>query len=261
MRHGSLFSGIGGFDLAAQWMDWENVFHCEIDPFCQRILRYYWPQAKTFTDIKTSTFTEYAGKIDILTGGFPCQPYSQSGKRLGKADERHLWPEMLRSIQEISPRWIVGENVRGIINWNRGVVFNEVQTDLEAAGYEVLPFLLPAYSVNADHERYRIFFVAHSKSRGFQKEQFEHGISSTPKDKRFPFRVSSNPWGGGDLRSRYPLRNGVPGELDVDAVFEGVKRNKRSNAVTRWRNESIRGGGQCSCSAPCDANFQGYKSL
>lgn len=161
MRHASLFSGIGGFDLAAQNVGWENVLHCEINPFCQRILQYYWPNAKTFTDIKHADFSEYRGTIDVLSGGFPCQPYSLAGKRLGKEDDRHLWPEMCRAIQEIQPSWVVGENVRGLISWDGGLVFHEVQSDLEAEGYEVLPLLLPAAAVGAPHERYRIWFVAY----------------------------------------------------------------------------------------------------
>ena len=162
MTHGSLFSGIGGFDLAAEWMGWENKFHCEWNTFGQKVLHHYWPQAEQFTDIKKSNFTKYANRIDILTGGFPCQPYSSAGKRLGKEDDRHLWPEMLRAIREIQPRWVVGENVRGLTNWNGGVVFDEVQADLEAEGYEITPFLLPACAVNAPHRRDRIWFVAHS---------------------------------------------------------------------------------------------------
>jgi DNA (cytosine-5)-methyltransferase 1 len=166
MTHGSLFSGIGGFDLASEWMGWDNKFHCEWNEFGQKVLHHYWPNAELFTDITKSNFTKYANKIDILTGGFPCQPYSSAGKRLGKEDARHLWPEMLRAIREIQPRWVVGENVRGLTNWNGGLVFDEVQSDLEAQGYEVLPFLLPACAVNAPHRRDRIWFVAHSKNNG-----------------------------------------------------------------------------------------------
>jgi DNA (cytosine-5)-methyltransferase 1 len=164
MRHGSLFSGIGGFDLASEWMGWENVFHCEWNPFGQKVLNYYWPNAITYHDITKTDFTIHRGRIDIITGGFPCQPYSSAGKRLGKEDERHLWPEMLRAIREIQPTWIVGENVRGLTNWNGGLVFDEVQSDLEAQGYEVTPFLLPAASVNAPHRRERIWFIAYNAS-------------------------------------------------------------------------------------------------
>ena len=141
-------------------MGWENLFHCEWNEFGQRVLNHYWPNAELFNDITKSDFKKYANRIDVLSGGFPCQPYSTAGKRLGKEDERHLWPEMLRAIQEIAPRWVVGENVRGLTNWNGGLVFNEVCSDLEACGYEVQSFILPAVAVNAPHRRDRIWFVA-----------------------------------------------------------------------------------------------------
>jgi DNA (cytosine-5)-methyltransferase 1 len=166
MTHGSLFSGIGGFDLAAEWMGWENKFHCEWNPFGQKVLKHYWPDAELFTDITKSNFTKYAGTIDIISGGFPCQPYSAAGKRKGKEDERHLWPYMLDTIKSVRPRWVVGENVLGLVNWSNGLVFHEVQADLEAAGYEVWPYVLAAASVGAPHRRDRIWFVAYSKSAG-----------------------------------------------------------------------------------------------
>ena len=164
MNHGSLFSGIGGFDLAAEWMGWENIFHCEWNPFGQKVLKHYWPNAISYNDITKTDFSIHRGEIDILTGGFPCQPYSSAGKRLGKEDERHLWPSMLRAIREIQPRWIVGENVLGLVNWNGGMVFEEVQADLEAEGYEVQPYVLPAAAVGAPHRRDRVWFVAYSTS-------------------------------------------------------------------------------------------------
>jgi DNA (cytosine-5)-methyltransferase 1 len=166
MRHGSLFSGIGGFDLAAEWMGWENVFHCEWNSFGQKVLHHYWPQAIQYHDITQTDFTIHRGDIDILTGGFPCQPYSMAGKRLGKEDERHLWPEMLRAIREIAPRYVVGENVLGLTNWNGGLVFDEVHFDLESAGYEVQAVVIPAAAVNAPHGRDRVFFVAKNTMRG-----------------------------------------------------------------------------------------------
>ena len=162
--HASLFSGIGGFDLAAEWAGWENAFNCEIDPFCRQVLKYHFPNAVQYEDIKTTDFTVWRGKIDVLTGGFPCQPFSTAGKHKGTADNRYLWPEMLRAIREISPRWIVGENVLGIINWSRGLVFERVHADLEAEGYEVDTFVLPACGVGAKHLRYRVWFVAHANS-------------------------------------------------------------------------------------------------
>ena len=165
MRHGSLFSGIGGFDLAAEWMGWENVFHCEWNEFGQKVLHHYWPNAESFEDITKTDFTKYANKIDILTGGFPCQPYSMAGKRKGKEDERHLWPEMLRAIREIKPKYIVGENVFGLLNWDGGLVFDEVHSDLEFEGYEVQAVVIPAAAVNAPHGRDRIWFVATNTNR------------------------------------------------------------------------------------------------
>ncbi len=164
-KHGSLFSGIGGFDLAAEWMGWENVFHCEWNEFGKRVLNYYWPNAISYDDITKTDFTVHRGTIDILTGGFPCQPYSVAGKRKGKEDERHLWPEMLRTIREIQPRYVVGENVVGLISWDGGLVFHEVQTDLENEGYEVWPFILPACAVNAPHRRDRVWFIAKNTKR------------------------------------------------------------------------------------------------
>jgi len=174
-RHGSLFSGIGGFDLAAEWIGWENVFHCEWNPFGQRILKYYWPNAKSYEDITKTDFTIWRGLIDVLSGGFPCQPYSVAGKRKGKEDDRHLWPEMLRAIREIQPAWVVGENVRGLTNWNGGLVFEEVQADLEAEGYEVIPVMVPACGVNAPHRRDRIWFIAYSAVHGHKRRGFEQG--------------------------------------------------------------------------------------
>lgn len=158
--HASLFSGIGGFDLAAEWMGWENIFHCEWNPFCQKILSYHFPNSKSYHDITKTDFTIHRGTIDILTGGFPCQPFSLAGEQKGTEDNRHLWPEMLRAIREIQPRFVVGENVFGLVNWNGGMVFDQVQTDLEAEGYEVWPYVLPAVAVDAPHRRDRIWFIA-----------------------------------------------------------------------------------------------------
>ena len=142
-------------------MGWENVFHCECNAFGKQVLTHYWPNAISYDDITTTDFSIHHGNIDILTGGFPCQPFSIPGKRLGTKDARHLWPEMLRAIREIAPRYIVGENVYGLVNWNGGLVFEAVQADLEAEGYEVSPVILPACAVNAPHRRDRIWFVAY----------------------------------------------------------------------------------------------------
>ena len=187
MKHGSLFSGIGGFDLAAQWMGWENVFHCEIAEFPLKVLQHYWPNAISYENIIETDFTKHRGHIDVISGGSPCQPYSLAGKRLGKEDARHLWPEMLRCIREIQPKWVVGENVFGIVNWSGGLVFDEVQSDLEAQGYEVQAYVLPACAVNAPHRRDRVWFVAYSddtrtgdKRREFNGQGRESGSNRKP---------------------------------------------------------------------------------
>ena len=163
MKQGELFAGIGGFGLAGRWAGIESVFQVEIDQFCQKVLKKNFPNAQQFGDIREFDGRQFAGAIDIISGGFPCQPYSQNGERRGKDDERHLWPEMLRIIREIQPRWIVGENVRGLVDWSAGLVFDEVQAELEASGYQVTAFILPAASVGAPHERYRTWIVAHSE--------------------------------------------------------------------------------------------------
>ena len=200
MIHIGLFEGIGGFGIAAHWAGWKTYVSCEWMEFPQSVLKHYWPDAYHHGDIKTLTYekinaelvsrfgSDWRNEPVIITGGFPCQPYSMAGKRLGKEDERHLWPEMLRIIREVSPDWVVGENVLGIVNWNDGMVFDEVQADLEAAGYEVQPFVLPACAVNAPHRRDRTWFVAHRKddtysnSSGFQaarSEQQTAGITGS----------------------------------------------------------------------------------
>jgi DNA (cytosine-5)-methyltransferase 1 len=155
MRHGSLFSGIGGFDLAAEWMGWENVFHCEWMEFPRKVLDYYFPNADSHIDICKTDFKKYEGTIDIISGGFPCQPFSTCWKRKGTDDERYLWGEMLRAIQEIKPTYVIAENVFGITNIDGGLVFEQVCLDLETEGYEVQPFIIPSASKNAPHRRDR----------------------------------------------------------------------------------------------------------
>jgi len=221
---------VGGFDLAAEWMGWQNMFHCEWNEFGQKVLKHYWPDAISYGDITKTDFTLWRGKIDILTGGFPCQPYSMAGKRKGKEDERHLWPEMLRAIREIQPSWIVGENVPGIINWSGGLVFHEVQTNMEAQGYEIFPIILPAISVNADHKRERCFFIAYSNGRRLQKSNSEfRQINGVFKKTPIKFTgTTSAQWDKGKRSSGMLCRsNGVSKELD------GI-------TFSKWRAESIK---------------------
>jgi DNA (cytosine-5)-methyltransferase 1 len=176
--HLDLFSGIGGFAYAVDQV-WDNVEHifCEIDPYCQQVLKKHWKGVTIYGDIReliTDTENqrlegaseieknEYSrwGHISLLTGGFPCQPFSQAGKRKGTSDNRYLWKEMLRVIQLTKPTWIIGENVGGLVTWNEGLVLEQVCTDLEAEGYEVQPFIIPACAVNAPHRRDRVWIVA-----------------------------------------------------------------------------------------------------
>lgn len=180
MIHISLFSGIGGFELAAEWMGWRNYVSCDINEFGNRVRKHYWANCYTHTDIKTLTYeiineelsarygSDWRNDDIIVTGGFPCQPYSSAGKRLGKADERHLFPEMLRVISEIKPTYIVGENVYGLTNWSEGLVFEEVCAELEGIGYEVQPILLPASGIGAPHHRMRVWFVAYANGNESQ---------------------------------------------------------------------------------------------
>ena len=179
MTHGSFFSGIGGFDLAAEWVGWENKFHCEIEPFCQKVLNHYWPDAELFENIKTANFEKYRNKVRVISGGFPCQPYSIAGKRLGKEDDRHLWPFMLEGIRQINPDYVVGENVFGLTSWNEGLVLEEVCLDLENEGYQVQPIIIPAAGVGAPHKRDRIWIVASKNANKNGWGSFKRKIQSS----------------------------------------------------------------------------------
>ena len=177
MKHGSLFSGIGGFDLAAHWMGWENAFHCEWMEFPRKVLDYYFPEADSHVDICKTDFKPYEGNVDIITGGFPCQPFSMAGKRKGSEDERYLWHEMLRTIQEVKPKYVIAENVLGLTNIEDGLVFEQVWSDLEVAGYEVQPFVLPAASKGAPHQRDRIWIIAYRSGLRFNPGRSEQSLS------------------------------------------------------------------------------------
>ena len=163
MIHLDLFSGIGGFSIASDNV-FKNVEHifCEINPFCKQVLKKHWPQATIYEDIKQLD-TAAIGYVDLLTGGFPCQPFSSAGKKRGKEDDRYLWPEMLRIIKECKPTWIIGENVAGIIN----MALEQVCSDLEGAGYEVQPLIIPACAVDAPHRRDRVWIIGYAQHDGF----------------------------------------------------------------------------------------------
>jgi len=157
--HLDLFSGIGGFALAAKWNGFRTVGFCDNEPYAQAVLKKHWPDVPIHDDIRKVRGELYAG-ITLLTGGFPCQPFSVAGKQRGKTDDRYLWPEMLRVIREAGPTWIVGENVAGIVN----MALDQVHADLEAEGYEVESIIIPACAVDAPHRRDRVWIVANSTS-------------------------------------------------------------------------------------------------
>lgn len=185
MNHASLFSGIGGAEVAASMMGWQNLFHCEIQEFPRKVLQYWFPNSESYEDITKTDFTKWHGKVDVLTGGFPCQPFSLAGRRKGADDNRYLWPQMLRAIRQIHPTWVVGENVAGIKTmvescqvtqmgradhlFEENYLYREesrftldkICADLEAEGYSVQPIVIPACAIGAPHRRDRVWIVAH----------------------------------------------------------------------------------------------------
>jgi DNA (cytosine-5)-methyltransferase 1 len=232
MTHASLFSGIGGFDLAAEWMGWNNLFHCEWNPFGQKVLKHHFPNSISYNDITKTDFTIHSGSVDILTGGFPCQPYSTAGKRLGKQDERHLFPEMLRCIKEVKPRWVVGENVRGLVSWNEGLVFHEVYDDLEREGYEVQSFLIPAASVGAPHQRYRVWFVAYAHDKG-GSTRLGQVQSKNGEISKWDNNAKSCDTNSRDASNT----NGIGGRKDV-RIFDGESNEFNQNGKTKYVSNS-----------------------
>lgn len=215
--HASFCTGIGACELAAMWMGWRNAFSCEIDPFCHQVLKYYYPHIKHYENIFGTDFSEWRGKIDILTAGFPCQPFSCAGSRKGAEDDRYLWPEVLRGVDEIRPNWFIGENVAGITSillpgdeievgsytdlegesyleteMRQQFITDRICNDLESIGYSVQPIIIPACAVGAPHRRDRIWFIAHggetiancSNARPEGMQQGENGI--------YEFEVTAN---------------------------------------------------------------------
>lgn len=216
MTHLSLFTGIGGLDLAAEWAGFQTVGQCEWADYPTKILEKHWPDMPRWRDIRTLTkedFYERVGlqTVDIISGGFPCQPFSVAGKRKGENDDRFLWPEMLRVIKEIRPTWVVGENVAGFINMG----LDTALSDLEAEEYTAKAFVLPACSVGAFHRRDRIFIVANINVERMEgscekqilgKSHIQNGQISKPfsdAEKRFDTYQSRL------CRSLYGIPNGV----------------------------------------------------
>ena len=163
LTHLSLFSGIGGLDLAAELAGFRTVGQCELADYPMAVLEKHWPGLPRWRDIRTLTgdcFYEQTGlrTVTVVSGGFPCQPFSTAGKRRGKDDDRYLWPEMLRVIQEIRPAWVVGENVAGLVS----MALDTVLSDLESIGYACQAFVIPACAVDAPHRRDRVAIVSYN---------------------------------------------------------------------------------------------------
>ncbi len=224
MNHGSLFSGIGGFDLAAEWMGWNNVFNCERDPWCRKLLQKRFPNAKSYGSIEDTDFTIHGGGVNILTGGDPCQPSSVAGERAGKSDVRFLWPQKRRVYNEIRPEFVVNENVPGTIS--NGILDEKIR-NLEADGYTCWPpLVIPAGAAGAIHRRDRVWLVAYSMRTGRGK----FNASTKPEnEKKRNVRNSTvsvaeygsiiwNPDQSEILRASY----GIPDRLD---------RNRRISAL------------------------------
>lgn len=186
MKVAGLFSGIGGFELGFERAGFEVVAMCEIDPFCRDVLRKHWPGVPIFGDIRTvtrETFEIFDCLPDVITGGFPCQPFSSAsrGRRKGTSDDRHLWPEMLRIISECKPTWVVGENVTEL----DGLALDEVVSDLEGIGYEVgPPFEVPACAIGQDHWRPRLWILGHTNSQSKPSRTVNAEVARVPRRDR-----------------------------------------------------------------------------
>jgi DNA (cytosine-5)-methyltransferase 1 len=212
LTHLSLFSGIGGIDLAAHWAGFTTVAFCEQNKFCQQVLGKHWPGVPIYDDVRTLTRdTLGAGPITLISGGFPCQPFSEAGEQRGQNDDRYLWPEMLRVIREIRATWILAENVTGII----GMELDNVLSDLEKAEYQTETFVLPACAIGALHIRERVFIVAHTESIGRQ----QRGRVEQPES--FPAPGYLHQWRDQPMPSR--VAYGLPHRLDrVKALGNSV---------------------------------------
>ncbi len=244
MRHIDLFSGIGGFALAIEkiWPNSDHIF-CDNDSYCQKLLKLRFPHSKIYGDIKeikSITDSDWLGlqksgekqqadrrrqlfKVDILTGGFPCQPFSQAGKRRGTSDDRYLWPEMLRVIRLTNPRWVIAENVRGLLTMQNGLVFEQVCLDLEASGYEVQPLIIPAVAVNAPHRRDRIWFIAHAISNPTNRKKKSGKLSKAP-DKQ---KQNGSQYGPARQSLRATLGRGS-NRSEKDITMAGTSRHAKS---------------------------------
>ncbi|MDA9072785.1 DNA (cytosine-5-)-methyltransferase [bacterium] len=222
MRVLDLFSGIGGFSLGLERAGMETAAFCEMDKFCQKVLAKHWPDVEIYDDVRTIT-EQFTGSVDVICGGFPCQPFSVAGKQAGKEDDRHLWPAMLDCIKFYKPRWIIGENVSGFIN----MALDDVLSDLEGEGYECETFVLPACAVNAPHRRDRVWIVGNSKKlqRNGLKHYAKQGGGQFPKPRNtggsqdVPNTTSERQPRSGKLSQRSGKAQNAEGETNI---FESI---------------------------------------
>ena len=243
LTHLSLFSGIGGLDIAAEMAGFKTVGQCEWADFQTKVLEEHWPDVPRWRDIRTLTgesFYERTGlrTVDVISGGFPCQPFSLAGKRNGKDDDRYLWPEMLRVIRELRPTWVIGENVPGIVN----LALDQVLSDLESEGYSTQPFIIPACGVDAPHKRERVCIMAYSVNGG----------SVMCRNWKLPnadadAREGNDNGGGTEEPVTGERRTDKPGTVGmVDGLPEnihGVDSNTESKRLQGFSDEQICGGG------------------
>ena len=193
MNHISLFTGIGGIDLASEWAGFDTILQVENDPYCLKVLEKHWPTVERCTDIRSLNGRKYRGTIDLLSGGVPCQPYSGAGKRKAFDDDRDLWPEMFRIVQEVRPTWVLGENVANFVNLG----LDRTILNLESEGYEVQTFNIPAVAVSAWHQRARIFVVGYAEHYGPPTSKESRSTAKTGNDDKEGKDQAGQPSGTG----------------------------------------------------------------
>lgn len=274
LTHLSLFSGIGGLDLAAELAGVKTIGQCEWEEYPTKVLEKHWPDTPRWKDIRTLTgddFYERTGRrtVDIISGGFPCQPFSVAGKQRGKEDDRYLWPEMVRVIKELRPTWVVGENVAGIIK----MALSDILYELEACGYRTRTFLIPACAVGARHRRYRVAIVGYSEYNGLSSAAVTGGTQKTGrgqqegKKKAGEFTGASKSGNGQDVAnshterelqspgSEQDIRNGVGiGCEDVQYTYSAGR--KEQHFPKEPDKKGIVGRG-CDAGDVCNASGEG----
>ena len=197
-----LFSGIGGFSLGFEKTGgFETVAFCEKDKFCQSVLKKNWKNIRIYDEIRNLKGIQ----ADVVTGGFPCQPFSVAGKRKGRDDDRYLWDETLRVIADTKPKWFVGENVEGITNISEGKVLQQIQKDLETENFQVQCLIIPASGIGAWHQRKRVWIIANSSSNEYRNSTTRQ--SGEEQVRRFSFKKEEQ--ATHDLRSKTSRRNGI----------------------------------------------------